>query len=199
MKSPLKVGVTGGIGSGKTTVVNFFKSLNVPAYIADKEAKRLMNQDLKLINAIKNNFGEKAYTDGSRLNNEFLAKIVFQNPNKLKQLNALVHPAVRKDFKEWIKEQNHPYIIYESALIFEHNQQNNFDFLILVTLAEQDRIKRVMKRNKIPEKEVKKRMKFQIEDNIKKDRVNYIIDNIDINKTKGEVSKINKEILRIIQ
>lgn len=197
MSKPLKVAVTGGMGSGKTTVVNFFKELDIPIYVADDKAKMLMQQNIDLIKAIKKYFGQESYHDDGSLNKTFLAEQVFEDSKKLEVLNNLVHPAVRKDFDSWHKSQNSPYVIYESALIFEHNQQRFFDLIILVTAPQKLRINRIKKRNNWTEYDIQKRMNKQMDDNLKKDYVNYVIENINIKLTKLEVLKINNNILDI--
>lgn len=194
MKKPYLVGVTGGIGSGKTTVVNLFKDLNVPVYIADEEAKRLMQEDNALVAEIKNVIGDDAYEDG-QLNRSFISKMVFENTNKLNALNAIVHPAVRNDFRTWALKQNSPYVIYESALIFEYNQERFFDDIILVTAPKDLRINRVRNRSGLSKNDIKNRMKQQMDDKLKKDKVNYIIENININDLYKEIRIINDNIL----
>lgn len=198
MKKPHLVGVTGGIGSGKTTVVNLFKEeFNIPVYIADVEAKRLMQEEASLIAEIKTLIGENAYRNG-KLNRAHIAHIVFKDKAQLEALNAIVHPAVRKDFNRWAKSQKSPYVIYESALIFEYKQQQFFDDIILVTAPKELRIKRVQKRSGLSENDIKNRMKQQMPDKLKKNKVNYIIQNIKIDQIKDEILRINNNILSII-
>ncbi len=197
MSKPLLVAITGGIGSGKTTVVNIFKELGVPAYIADHQAKVMMSENKALRNKIKNEFGEESYQNGE-LNKTFLSKTVFEDNDKLTQLNNIVHPMVRKDFEDWIKAQSHPYLIYESALVFEHNQQDRFDKIILVTAPEKLRIERVKKRSNMSENEIRKRILKQMPDNLKKGNVNYIIENIDKDQLNAIVSDINNKIIQDI-
>ena len=195
MSQPLKVAITGGIGSGKTTVLNNFKQYGIPTYIADEEAKRLMQEDDKLILSIKETFGEASYDENGNLNKSYLADKVFQDAKQLQKLNDLVHPAVRKDFQKWLNTQKSPYVIYESALVFEHGQQDLFDIIILITAPIQMRIKRIKKRNNWTEKDIKNRMDKQLDDNFKKNKVDYIINNINISENKEQVSKINNKIL----
>lgn len=197
MSKPLTVAITGGMGSGKTTVLNYFKDFNIPTYIADEEAKGLMQKDEGLIVAIKQNFGEDAYEKNGRLNKSYLADQVFGKPKQLEKLNSLVHPAVRKHFQSWLGKQNSPYVIYESALIFEHNQQDMFDIMILVTAPKQLRIERIKNRNHWSEKHIQNRMKNQMDDNLKKEHVNFIIENIDKSLIKKETLKIHNYILNI--
>jgi dephospho-CoA kinase len=194
MNKPLLVAITGGIGSGKTTVAKIFEKLGVPIYIADVHAKKVMSDDQELVNSIKNHFGSQSYNNGE-LNRAYLSKTVFENKSKLEQLNSIVHPAVRKDFKEWVKTQKHPYIIYESALIFEQNQQDNFDEIILVTAPEELRIKRVKERSNLSENDIKKRIHKQMPDNLKKESVKYIIENVKKDDLKDVVYRINNKII----
>jgi len=195
MKKPLVIGITGGIGSGKSTVVNMFKQLNVPAYIADIKAKYLMQTNQKLIRSIKKYFGNEAYNKNDKLNKAYLSQIVFNDSKKLKTLNSLVHPAVREDFNIWLSYQNSDYVVYESALIFEQNQEDNFDYIILVTAPKKIRIKRVKERDNISEDDIKKRMNKQMDDKLKIKKADYIINNINIYDLKKNIVKINDKIL----
>ena len=197
VNNPYTVAVTGGMGSGKTTVVNNFKDLGIPVYIADDEAKALMQEDKNLVSAIEQNFGQKAYDDNG-LNKAYLASQVFGNPKQLKKLNNLVHPVVRRHFQNWLNKQTTPYVIYESALIFEHNQQHLFDFIILVTAPKKLRIDRIKNRNHWSEKDILNSIKNQMEDNLKNKYVNYIIENIDKKLIRYKVNIINEKILNNI-
>ena len=193
-KKPAVVGVTGGIGSGKTTILKAFEALGVPAYIADARAKALMKADEVLIQGITKSFGEKAYDNGE-LNAAYLAEIVFNDKEKLRQLNHLVHPAVRKDFKSWLSTQTSEFVVYESALIFEHGQEDNFDYIILVTAPVEQRLERVVKRNKSSKEEVMKRIKNQMPDEEKVKKAHFIIDNSNNKDYNKEVIAIYNKIL----
>lgn len=195
MKRPYLIALTGGIGSGKTTVLNLFAKKGVPCYVADVEAKKIMVQNQEVVKAIKNEFGEEAYTKDQTLNNEFLSSKVFNDEVKLEKLNRIVHPAVRNHFENWVSNQNTIFIIYESALIFETNQQDFFDEIILVTAPVEERINRVIKRSGLSKSDIKKRMNRQMNDNLKKDKVDYIIDNIKIKDTISKVKNIYDKIL----
>lgn len=198
MKKPIVVGITGGIGSGKSTVVNVFKQLNVPVYIADIKAKYLMQNNTKLVSHIKEKFGDQSYNKNGTLNNAYLSNIVFNDSQQLKSLNDIVHPVVRKDFKAWLEKQTSDYVLYESALIFEHQQQERFDCIILVTAPKEERIKRVKKRDSCSTDDVKKRMSKQLDDEIKKKEADLIIENIEISQIKEKVNRINAKILKNI-
>jgi dephospho-CoA kinase len=163
----LKVGLTGGIGSGKSTVAAVFGVLGIPIYSSDLGARRLMNEDSELIKAIKTAFGKQTYKDG-RLDRARLAAVVFNDKDKLAALNAIVHPATILDGKRWMDAQSGvPYAIKESSLIFEAGMQPQFDFIIGVSAPDPLRIKRVMERDNISANEVRHRMKNQVQVSIK--------------------------------
>lgn len=185
------LGITGGIGSGKTTVVNFFKELGVPAFIADDEAKKLMHNSEDLKNQIITYFGSDAYT-ANKLNREFLAKSVFNHPEALQKLNSFVHPAVSKAFKVWKQQQNQPVILYEAAILFENNRQNECDYTILVTAPKRNRIKRIKERDGSSLEQIEARMKHQWNDSRKIKLADFVIKNEDLVKTKKKVHKIYK-------
>jgi dephospho-CoA kinase len=154
--TPLQVGITGGIGSGKSTVAKVFAALGVPVYDADSRAKLLMNSDPVLINQIKTAFGDAAYIDG-KLNRKYLASQVFGVPERLKQLNGFVHPRVAEDYRAWVQSHDSKkYILKEAALLFEAGSAAQLDTVIVVTAPEALRMKRVMQRDGRSEVEVKK-------------------------------------------
>ncbi len=184
------VGLTGGIGSGKTTVANFFSELGVPVFIADKVAKSLYNQK-EVINLIKQTFGEHLFKE-NKLDRQALASIVFNNSTKLNKLNKIIHPRVHYEFENWLKQQNSSYVIYEAAIIFEHNRQDFFDKTILVTAPKQTKINRVMARDGVTESQVLQRMSKQWPDDKKSHLADFIITNIDLEKTISRVQEIDK-------
>lgn len=190
------VGLTGGIGSGKTTVANFFKELGVPVYIADVEAKRLMVASAELRQKITALFGEESYQDG-RLNRKYLAGLVFNNPEKLEALNNLVHPVVAEDFRKWVSAQQAPYVIKESALLFETGDYKNCDVTILVKAPLEERIRRVIKRDAASKESVMGRILHQWPDEKKQMLSDYTIENTDISLTKSIVVNINVNLLNI--
>lgn len=144
---PLLIGITGGIGSGKSTVCRVFNCLGVPVYDADSRARWLMNNNDVLIQKIKSEFGEASYKDNS-LDRTYLAQLVFSDPEKLKKLNSLSHPAVAIDFENWVaKHTDAPYLIKEAALLIESGAYKQLDELILVSAPTEIRIKRVLKRD----------------------------------------------------
>jgi len=191
------VGLTGGIGSGKTTVAIFFKALGVPIYIADVEAKKLMVKNTKLKNKITALFGLDSYQNGE-LNRKYIANLVFKDPEKLEDLNNLVHPAVAEDFKQWVSAQNAVYVVKESALLFETGDYKNCDVVILVKAPLDERVKRVIKRDNTSRELVMERIYQQWPDEKKESLSDYIIENSDILLTKNLVSNINVKLLNII-
>lgn len=191
------IGLTGGIGSGKTTVANYFKSYGIPVYIADDEARNIM-QSPEIIDAIKKTFGEAIFENGI-LNREKLAKIVFNEPEKLEKLNNIVHPAVKKHFEHWLLEYKKvPYIIYEAAILFESGRYEDCDLIITVTAPVEKRIQRVIERDKSTRELVLKRINAQWTDEKRISKSDFVIENIAIETTKLEVDRILK-ILKIKQ
>ncbi|MFV8391967.1 dephospho-CoA kinase [Flavobacterium sp. LB2P6] len=189
------IGLTGGIGSGKTTIANYFKSFGIPVYIADDEARKIM-QSGEIISAIKVVFGDTVF-EKENLNREELARIVFNSPEKLEKLNNIVHPAVKKHFEQWIlQHKNVPYVIYEAAILFESGSYKNCDFIITVTSPVDLRIQRVMERDKTTRELVLKRINAQWTDEQRISKSDFVIENTAIETTKLEVVKILK-ILKI--
>ena len=190
------VGLTGGIGSGKSGVLSVFSSLGVPCYQCDSSAKKLMQQDLELINQIKALFGDDIY-EGEKLNRGKLAEVVFADKSKLESLNAIVHPRVKEDFQLFLSQQNADYVIKEAAILFETGVAEDCDFIILVTAPEDIRIERVMKREKSKVEHIKSRMRHQWSDEKKSPMADYIINNIDWDKTLKKVEEIHQKLVRI--
>ena len=188
------VGLTGGIGSGKSEILEVFSSYGVPCYRADNRAKELMQKSPELIRQIKVLFGEDIYQD-KKLNRSKLADIVFGDKKKLKSLNALVHPLVNKDFQFFLNQQNTAYVIKEAAILFETGVAKDCDETILVTAPEKLRIQRVMKRDKINAEHIKSRMNHQWSDEKKIPLANYVINNIDWDKTFKKIEEIHKKII----
>jgi dephospho-CoA kinase len=186
--------LTGGIGSGKSTVGSMFQELGVPVYNSDDRAKRLMNTSKKIKKQLLGLLGSKAYS-GDELNRAFIAKKVFNDTDLLAQLNAIVHPAVRKDFIEWTKKQDTPYVIQESALLFENKVQESYDKIVLVTTPTALRIERILARDKTTREQIMERMKNQLDDEIKIKLSDYIIENIDLERTSSEVQKLHERFL----
>lgn len=176
IKFMLRIGITGGIGSGKSTIAKVFATLGIPVYYADDAAKRLMNSDPGLKQQIQNHFGAETYKDGV-LDRTFLAGIVFNDQYKLELLNTLVHPVTICDANEWIKQQQSPYVIKEAALLFETSAQEGLDLIIGVSAPKHLRLYRTMQRDKISKEEIEKRMERQVDENIKMKLCDFIIYN----------------------
>lgn len=185
------IGLTGGIGSGKTTIAKYFQSFAVPVYIADDEARKIM-QSSEIINAIKNTFGEDIFENGI-LNREKLAEIVFNDPKKLEKLNNIVHPAVKKHFDHWLLQNKEaPYVLYEAAILFESGRYKDCDLIITVTAPLDIRIQRVIERDKTSRKLVLKRINTQWTDEKRISKSDFVIENISLENAKLEVVKILK-------
>lgn len=185
------IGLTGGIGSGKTTIANHFISLGIPVYIADEAGRKIM-QSQEILDRIKERFGDSVF-EKELLNRAKLAEIVFNNPEKLKQLNAIIHPAVKVDFKKWLEEhQEFPLVIYEAAILFESGNYKNFDFIITVTAPLETRIERVIKRDKVSREQVLKRINAQWTDEQRISKSDFVIENLDQETVKEEIEKILK-------
>ncbi|AIZ43214.1 dephospho-CoA kinase [Cellulophaga baltica 18] len=189
------VGLTGGIGSGKTTVAKMFHALGVPVYNSDIEAKKLMVTSEVLKVKIKELLGTESYID-HKLNRTYIADKIFTDPDLLAQLNAIVHPAVRQHFMSWVAQQKAAYIIQETAIIFENDTQNKFDKIILVTAPEKIRIERVTSRDAISTDKVKERIENQWPDQKKAALSDYVINNLELDKTTVLVAEIHKQLLK---
>lgn len=172
----LRVGLTGGIGSGKSTAAQIFEVLGIPVYYADVAAKRLMDEDKEVRSSVKKIFGEEAYKNES-LDRKYISSIVFSDPAKLKLLNDIVHPATKKDGETWMKQQTTPYAIHEAALIFEANVADRLDHVIGVSSPEGLRIKRAMQRDNVTREEVLKRMNKQLDEETKMSKCDFILIN----------------------
>ncbi len=190
------IGLTGGIGSGKTTVANEFAKLGIPVYFADEEAKRLMNGDEDVKKAIITLFGKEAYK-GKTLNKTLVAQKVFNDKTLLQKLNAIVHPAVRKHFNTWVEKQHSPYVIQEAAIIFENGSNALYNAIVLVTAPKDVRISRVQQRDGFSKEQVEARMRNQWEDEKKSKYAHYILENIDLTKTKKQINAIHAHLLKI--
>lgn len=193
----LKIGLTGGIGSGKSTVAKVFEVLGVPVYYADDAAKKLMTENEELKASIINAFGEEAYGSGN-LNREFIATQVFNNNEKIKLLNSLVHPATIKDALEWMQLQKAPYIIKEAALIFESGANKDLNYVIGVKAPAPLRIQRTMQRDNISADEVKARMNKQMDEEEKLQLCDYVIVNDEQRLIIPQVLALHEKFLELI-
>ena len=189
------VGLTGGIGSGKTTVAGFFKELGIPVYIADDAGKRLMGTSSKIKEQIIDLFGESSYS-GNTPERKFIASKVFSDAQLLEKLNNIIHPAVEEDFKNWLEDQTQAYVIYEAAILFETGGYKKCDLSILVTAPRDSKIKRLQKRDDSSREEIQQRMNNQWSDDKKSELADFIIINDDLGHTIQQVEHIHGEILK---
>ena len=191
------VGLTGGIGSGKTTIANLFAlHFSIPTYIADTKAKELVANNKQLQQEIVALLGEEAFVEG-RYNTSFVAQEVFSNKEKLDKLNAIIHPYVQQDFLQWKQSQQAPYVIKEAAILFESGSYRDCDFIIMVTAPLEERIKRVMLRDKIDRETVEKRIKNQWNDEKKIELSTFVIENIEIDKNLDKIEIIHSKIVKM--
>jgi dephospho-CoA kinase len=190
----LKIGLTGGIGSGKTTVAYIFEVLGISVYYADDAAKRLMNEDINLKKKIIDNFGEESYVDG-KLNRLHISSIVFKDEAKTALINSIVHPVTIADAHHWMLQQIGPYAIKEAALIFESNAQKDLDAVIGVRAPLHLRIERIMQRDSIDEAAVHARMQKQMNDDEKMSRCNFVIENDEQQMLIPQVLLVHEKLL----
>ena len=191
------VGLTGGIGSGKTTIANLFAlHFSIPIYIADTKAKELVANNKQLQQEIVTLLGEEAFVEG-RYNTSFVAQEVFSNKEKLDKLNAIIHPYVQQDFLQWKQSQQAPYVIKEAAILFESGSYQDCHFIIMVTAPLEERIKRVMLRDKIDRETVEKRIKNQWNDEKKIELSTFVIENREIDKNLDKIEIIHSKIVKM--
>lgn len=193
----LQVGITGGIGSGKSLVARIFTCLGVPAYDADSRAKRLMTTDGILIRQISEEFGNLSYDSEGGLNREYLSQRVFNDPKQLAKLNALVHPRVASDFEAWAREhEGKPYVLKEAALLFEAGSAQQLDKIIVVTAPEPMRMERIRKRDPHrTEADIKRIMASQMDEETKKSRADFIIVNDESQLIIPQVLDLHKRLI----
>ncbi len=189
------VGLTGGIGSGKSRVLNLFTEKGIDVYVADIEAKKLMNHDAKLIKQLVSEFGVQTFNNGV-LNRKYLADKVFNNKEQLNILNAIVHPAVQKHFKNVLKNSKEKFIIYENAILFENGFDSNCDVIITITAPKEERIKRVMLRDQMTSEQVLQRMQNQWEDDKKIEKSDYVIYNNNWEDTVKQAEIIYQKLIQ---
>ena len=176
MKKPYKIGLTGGIGSGKTTIAEIFKSIGIPVFNSDTYGKLLLKNDTSIIHKIINIFGEKILTN-KKIDTKKISQIIFNDKEKLKSMNSIIHPIIKNHFKHWLEKQKGDYVIKESAIIFETKIEKNFDQIILVKAPKNVKIDRIMKRDNISKKLILSIMKNQFSDNFLETKCDYIINN----------------------
>lgn len=188
------VGLTGGMGSGKTTVANMFIELGIPIYIADVEAKKLMNSSKVIKRELIQLFGTNAYSDG-KISKAFLADKIFNDKDLLVEMNAVIHPKVKTHFKKWIKIQRSLYVIYEAAILFENGGYKECDYIITVTAPETVRIQRIIQRDNATKQSVRAIMDNQWNDAKKVKLSHFVIENKELSQTAKQVKNIHQKIL----
>ena len=186
------IGLTGGIGSGKTTIAKLFEVEGIPIYIADEEAKKIM-QLPETMSKIGGIFGSEVIVN-HQIDKKKLSEIVFNNPEKLKELNTIIHPLVKKHFDDWVKKQKSPFVIKEAAILFESGSYEYCDKIITVTASEETRIKRVMKRDNCTREAVLERINNQWSDAQKISKSDYVIVNNDLIEAKNQFKAILKKL-----
>lgn len=193
----LKVGITGGIGSGKSTVSKIFELLGVPVYYADERAKDILVRDPELAAAVRQHFGPETYDANGALNRKYLGNIVFNDKDKLALLNSLVHPATIRDSNLWATQQTAPYVLKEAALLFESESFHYLDKIIGVYAPQPLRILRVMKRDNVTREEVLARMHKQIDESIKMRLCDYVIQNNEQQLVIPQVLALHQQLLQL--
>lgn len=193
----LKIGLTGGIGSGKSTVSTVFNALGVPVYEADSNARRLMESDKDIIKLLPEIFSKDVFLNG-KLNKKLLATIVFNDKNSLKKLNSIVHPVVQEDFSKWSQQYLlYPYVIEEAALLFESGSSEKMDYIIFVKSKLQTRMQRVIERDNLSRAEVELRINNQLDDRIKEKKADFIINNEIDSMILPQIVDLHERILKI--
>ncbi|HEY3373140.1 MAG TPA: dephospho-CoA kinase [Prolixibacteraceae bacterium] len=190
----IKVGITGGIGSGKSTVCKVFKILGIPVFEADSIARELMNSDAKVRTQLIDLFGSAVYLPDLTVDRKYLSGIVFNNPSLLSELNSIVHPAVRHAFETWYQNQHSPYIIQEAAILFESGFYKMMDKTIVVATDEAERVQRVMKRDGTSEEQVRQRIGNQWTDEQRIKMADFVIGNNDNELIIPQIVNIDKKI-----
>lgn len=191
-----RLGITGGIGSGKTTVCRIFRVLGVPVFVADVAARKLMNNDPSIRSEINIIAGKDLY-EGGELDRRELARLIFNEPDMLQKVNASVHPAVLREFEAWSSVIDAPYVIMEAAILFEAKADQLVDRVISISAPVEERISRVMGRSEISREEVLERINNQMEDNEREEKSYYVINNADNEMIIPEILKIHDDMLRL--
>lgn len=191
-----RLGITGGIGSGKTTVCRIFRVLGVPVFVADVAARQLMNRNDDIRREINKIAGKDLYTEGE-LDRRELARLIFNHPDMLQRVNAAVHPAVLREFEAWSSAIDSPYVIMEAAILFEAKADQLVDRVISVSAPVEERISRVMGRSELSREQVLERINNQMEDDEREDQSYYVINNADNEMIIPEILKIHDDMLRL--
>ena len=197
MKPRFKLGITGGIGSGKTSVCRVFEVLGIPVFSADREAREIMQKDDVIISGIKSITGKDLYKNGS-LDRTELASIIFNNTTILKKVNSLVHPAVFDHFKKWTLMQSTPYVIMEAAILFESGASEVVDKIATVVAPVEQRVNRVILRNRLSQEQVMERMRNQMDDEERIRKSDFVINNSENDMIIPSILKIHNEILTFL-
>jgi dephospho-CoA kinase len=193
----MKIGVTGGIGSGKTTVCRVFKALGIPVFAADDEARKIMEADPVVIEKVNSIAGREIYKGGT-LNRSELAGIIFNDKELLEKINQVVHPVVSENFNRWQRSQEADYVILEAAILFESGSFMNVDRIITVIAPLEERIERVVRRNNLTREQIMERIRNQTDDEFKVSRSDFVIDNSDDQMIIPGILRIHEEILKQI-
>jgi dephospho-CoA kinase len=189
------IGLTGGIGSGKTTIARLFEAEKIPVYIADDEAKKIMILP-ETIRLVAKHFGQE-FIVNNQIDRKKLSEIVFNHPEKLKELNKIIHPLVKKHFDNWVKKQISPFVIKETAILFESGSYKYCDQIITVVASEEIRIKRVMSRDNCTREAVLDRIKNQWSDSQKTSKSDYIIENENLTEAKIQFQEVLKKLMNL--
>jgi dephospho-CoA kinase len=197
-KPAIKLGVTGGIGSGKTTVCRIFDVLRVPVFSADREAKEIMENDDRIIKRINSIAGKGLYINGG-LNRMELATIIFNDNTLLEKVNSLVHPVIFDHFRKWVLEQTAPYVIMEAAILFESGASKFVDRVATVVAPIEQRVERLIQRNKLSREQIMERMRNQMDDEARIKLSDYIIHNSENDMIIPAILKIHNDILTFIK
>ncbi len=192
----IKVGLTGGIGSGKSTVARIFQVLGIPVFLADEAGRALLADDLDVRKAVADRFGAGTYPNGV-VDRKVLAGIVFNDADALKDLNAIVHPAVRAAFRKWALEQKAPYVIMEAAILAESEGYKAFDRIVVVTAPEELRIQRVMARDNVDANAVQARMRNQVSEDVRLHIADFVVHNDDTQPVIPQVLSIHQELFNL--
>ena len=190
----IKIGLTGVIGSGKSTAANYFSKLGVPVFFADNSAKKIMNTDSSVKKCLVDLLGSLAYSNGE-LNKQFISDKIFNNQDLLKSINNLIHPKVQEDFNLWLTNQTSPYVIYEAALIFENSSEHLFDKIICIKTPLDIIYNRLKKRGDYSKNRIDKILKNQLSQNVKCSKSDYCIENISMDSLVIEIDKIHSSLL----
>ena len=196
----LKIGITGGIGSGKTTICKVFEKVGIPVYYADLQARELMNTDAVLIEELKKEFGTAIYNEQKELIRPKLAEIVFNDKQKLQKLNAMVHPAVQRGFKLWAEQYaDKPYVLKEAALLFESGSYKDLDYVVTISAPKAMRLQRVVDRDGVKKSDVEKRMKNQLTEEERLERADYVINNDETQAVIPQIMQLHEVFLESTQ